>query len=123
MGIMFLILGGTSILLVPLHGEVKGKLGWDVMGLERLNRLQDEKNIPRQSIGKRFTRWLVQRRLTIFLFGPCFVGPPIVTILLRRPHSLADNIFYILSGTLISVVVWVTVWKGFWNIWASYITG
>jgi hypothetical protein len=121
MGIMALTLGGMSVILVSTHGKVQERYGWDVLGLEHLNRLRDEKHIPQHRTGKRLTRWFMRRRLTIFLLGSCLVGPPVVTILLRKPGSPGDNIFYIISGTLISAVVWVTFWKGFWNVWVLYI--
>lgn len=121
MGIMFLVLAGVSVVLVSFHGRVKAKTGWDALGLDHLNQLRDERDIPTSKFGKRFKRWCMRRRLTIFVFGSCFIGPPVVTILLRKPGSLSDSVFYILSGTLISVVTWVTVWKGFWGVWAMYI--
>ena len=121
MGIMFMVLAGVSVLLVLFHARIIQKTGWDVLGLERLNKLRDEKHIPQHRIGKRLTRWFMRRRLTLFLIGSCFIGPPVVTILLRKNDSVTDNLFYILSGTLISVVTWVTVWKGFWIVWALYI--
>lgn len=121
MGIMFLVLAGVSAVLVSSHGRVKAKNGWDALGLDHLNQLRDENDIPPSKVGKRFKRWCMRRRLTIFVFGSCLIGPPVVTILLRKPGSLPDSIFYILSGTLISVVTWVTVWKGFWSVWALYI--
>ena len=121
MSIMALSLVGVSVMLVSIHGKVQERYGWDVLGLEHLNRLRDQKDILRHQAWKRFMRWLMRRRLTIFTFGSCLVGPPVVAILLRRPGSQADNVFYILSGTLISVVTWVTFWKGFWNVWALYI--
>lgn len=121
MGIMFLFLAGVSAVLVSSHANIKAKTGWDVLGLDHLNQLRDERDIPSNKFGQRFTRWCMRRRLTIFIFGSCLVGPPVMTILLRKPGSLPDNIFYIFSGTLISVVIWVTVWKGFWGVWTLYI--
>ena len=121
MGIMFLVLAGVSVVLVSFHTSIKNRTGWDVLGLDHLNQLRDEMNIPPSRPGRRFKQWCMRRRLTIFIFGSCLIGPPVVTILLRKPGSLTDSIFYILSGTLISVVTWVTVWKGFWSVCALYI--
>jgi len=121
MGIMLTALAGVSIVLIELHEWIGKRTGWDVIGLESLNRLRDVEDNPPARVGRRIKRWCMRRRLTIFIFGSCLVGPPVVTILLRRPGRWVDNVFYILSGTLISVVTWVTVWKGFWNFWATYI--
>jgi hypothetical protein len=120
-GSMFIVLAVVSGVLVAIHAETMQRTGWDVLGLDRLNKLRDEKDIPKSSPKRRFTRWCMRRRLAIFTLGSCILGPPVVTILLRKPGSLPDSMFYTFSGTLISVVVWVTAWKGIWSVWIIYI--
>jgi len=120
MAIMFIALASVSVVMVLFHARIKNSTGWDVLGLDRLNGLTDE-NIKQGEVGRRLIRWCMRRRLTIVVFGSCLIGPPVVTVLLRRPGCRLDNVVYILSGTLLSVVTWVTVWKGFWNVWSAYI--
>ncbi|MBI5694286.1 MAG: hypothetical protein HZC51_00905 [Nitrospirae bacterium] len=122
MGIMYAVLAGVSIVLVMFHAVLKHRTGWDVLGLESLNNLRDEEDNQSGRRGRWIQRWLLRRRLTILVLGPCFIGPPVVTILLRKDDNIVDSAFYILSGTLISVVTWVTVWKGFWTILRKYVS-
>lgn len=118
MSIMFFILTIVSVIAVLSHAWVKERFGWDILELDELNHLGDLQYITPSEKWKRFKRWIMRRRLIgIFLCGSIVIGPPVVTVLLRKPKSLADNIFYIFSGTLLSVVFWVTSWKGFWTTW------
>lgn len=119
-GIMVLILGSVSIIFVFGHKKIKEKYDWDALELDHLNALRSEKDIPRKMLWKRFQKWMMQRRITIFIFGSIAIGPPVITILLRKcPDDKVDNAFYIFSGTLLSVVFWVSSWTGFWFVWAS----
>ena len=92
------------------------------MGLEDLNALKDA-DIPRRKIWKRFLRWIMLRRWTIFWIGSAIVGPPVVALLLRKNKSWSSMIkLYIIPGTFISVLIWIPVMKGIgWFTWEQYI--
>lgn len=118
--IMTTVLFSASILLVMVHDQLRLYFRWDVLGINELNRLSRTGQLETHKISERFTRWLLQKgHGWIHLIGSLTIGPPIITLLLRKQECRKANLFYLTSGTLISVLFWVTVWAGIgqftWN--------
>ncbi|MBF0555894.1 MAG: hypothetical protein HQK96_15320 [Nitrospirae bacterium] len=110
---MFLILFTLSLIFVYLHGFLEKKYSWDMLGLQQLNELKYDNKIPNHRIFKRLLKQMMLKGYWwIYFIGALIVGPPIVTILLRREKSLSQNLLYIIPGTLLSVVFWVSIWTG-----------
>jgi len=101
-----------SVLLVGGHAWVEKKFGWDLMELEEFKGSAATKPIPGWRIFKRFKRWMTKTRKTTFWLGSIFIGPPIVAVLLRKNSSWGQNLKYIIPGTFLSVIVWVSLYAG-----------
>lgn len=123
LAIMAVILFLLSLLLVGLHGLTQRRLGWDVIGLNGINRLKDQEDIPPHRIFKRLTRWTLRGgRWGVLVAGSIFIGPPVVALLLREEERARSTFFYLVIGTLLSVVFWVTVWSGVGQLtWNQYV--
>lgn len=113
LGIMIIVLFSVSTMLVIMHDQLRLYFRWDVLDINELNRLSRTDRLETIKISERFTRWLLQKgHGWIHLIGSLTIGPPIVTLLLRKQECWKANLFYLTSGTLISVLFWVTVWAG-----------
>lgn len=111
--IMAAFLFSVSLALVYLHKLMRKRFSWDIVGLNKLIKLEEEKDIPKYRIFKRLLRWTMRKgHWWIHIIGSCLIGPPVVTVLLSKKGSWKSGFFYLSSGTLISVIVWVTVWSG-----------
>lgn len=93
--------------------------GYDLLELENLRINGDSEDF------NGFFRWVMKKRITIFLVGSFFqLDPDGVTILLRKNREMfwKNSIKITLPSTLISMTVWTTVYslavKGFeWARW------
>jgi hypothetical protein len=89
--------------------------GHDLLGINYIVGLKDQE-IKRNEIFKRFARWIVKRRITIFLVGSLFeLDPDIVTLLLRKKGERGFKVlFYSVAYSIItwSVIYWLGV-KGY----------
>lgn len=113
LGIMSIFLFALSVLLVFVHELANKYFSWDILGLQHINELRNNNQLPKHKLFKRFMRWVMTNGYwTIYLVGPWTVGPFIVALLLRKEEKWKENMLYIIPGTLISVIFWVTVWTG-----------
>ena len=91
------------------------KRGYDLLGLNYLAGLK-EQDLHRKQIMQRIARWIVRRRITIFLVGSVFeLDPDVVAILLRKKGERGfEVLFYsvVYSITIWSVIYWLGV-KGY----------
>ncbi len=111
--IMYGFLFSLSSLLIPLHYLVKKYFSWDMLGLDEVNELRNREDIPRHQIVKRAMRWALRKgRRETFFVGSILIGPPIITPILRKKGNLGSSIFYLTTGTFVSVIFWVTLWSG-----------
>lgn len=102
-----------SILLVFLHQKLNERFGWDILGMNEINRLAHIENIPTHQYFKRLMRWSLSKgHWWVFFIGSATVGPPVIALLLQQPNNLKSLWFYLVTGTLISVFTWVTIWSG-----------
>lgn len=85
--------------------------GEDLLGLNYLVGLKDQ-NIPKKQIFKRIARWIVKRRITIFLVGSIFeLDPDVVAILLRKKGERGFKVLF--YSVVYSIIVWsVIYWAG-----------
>jgi len=123
LAIMFIILLLISLILVALHRFAESRLGWDVLGLQRLGSLKNCQDIPAHRIFRRLVAWTLRRgRCGVFLVGSILLGPPVVTVLLSDERSRRRAIPILVGGTLVSVAFWVTVWSGVgFFTWKQYV--
>ena len=123
--IMFAILFPISVGVVYLHAFCKKKYGWDMLAIGKVNELMNrEIEIPRHKIFKRFMAWLFQKGgfLAIYLVVPIIFGPFISAIILRKNSGLRQNLLYIIPGSLLSAVFWVSLYVGIgFFTWKKYI--
>ena len=123
--VMFAILFPISVGVVYLHAFCKKKYGWDMLSIGKVNELMNrEIEIPRHKIFKRFIAWTFQKGgfIAIYLIVPIIFGPFISAIILRKKNNLLQNLAYIIPGTILSVVFWVSVWTGAGFLtWEKYI--
>jgi len=87
--------------------------GMDLLGIEYLCGLRNTA-VDRKSILKRFARWIMQRRTTIFWLGSIFrLDPDGVTLLLRDDKSkTTENALKItLPSVVLSMMFWTGVFK------------
>jgi hypothetical protein len=111
--VMSLVLFLASLAFVYLHEFMARKYSWDMLGLERLKELGRDVGIPRHRIFKKLLKRVLSGGYwAIYLLGPLTIGPPIVAILLRKKKNLKQNLSFIIPGTLLSAVFWVSVWTG-----------
>jgi hypothetical protein len=119
---MFFFLASLSAVLVFIHEITERRMGWDIMNLQEFKDRDQNKIIPPWRAFKRFKRWMVLNSRITFWLGSWTVGPPIVTILLRKEANWKQNMVYILPGSLLSVLIWVPIWTGLGEItWKQYI--
>jgi hypothetical protein len=120
--IMSAVLFAVSAFLVVVHDLAASYLEWDILGLAGLNALRSA-DIPPRRVFKRLTRWTLQKgRWWIFALGSIFLGPPVVTPLLREGGCRRSAILLLAGGTLISVAFWVTVWSSVGLVtWNQYV--
>lgn len=123
MSIMFVVLFSLSTLFVYTHQILDTRYSWDILGLKKLNHLRGESHISEYRICKRITKQVLNRGYWwILIPGSVIIGPPIVTILLRRQNNLSQNLFYITLGTTLSVTFWVLIWAGIGLVtWDQYV--
>ena len=120
LGIMTAVLFSISTALVILHDQLRKFFQWDILGINEINRLAMIDHLEPHKISQRLTLWILrQGHWWIHIIGSALIGPPVVTLLLRKDESWKSNLVYLTSGTLISVLVWVTAWTGIgqliWN--------
>ena len=91
-------------------------LGWDITGIDEMRKMENTDYKPNQYI-KRFIRWMLLRKMTVFLIGSWFyLDPDYVTLLVRdSKKSFWANSFRI---TIPSVFLAMVVWTFFY--WAAY---
>ena len=120
---MLVFLFVLSVLLVFIHEIVYKRFSWDILGLKQLNELKNIDNLPKHKIFKRFIGWVLYKGYwAIYLIGPGTVGPFIVAILLRKEEKWRENMIYIIPGTLMSTIIWVSVWTGVGAFtWKQYV--
>jgi len=86
--------------------------GYDLLGLNYLNGLKDQE-IKKNEIFKRLARWIVRRRITIFLIGSLVeLDPDIVTIMLRKDGERGYKVLFysvVYSIVIYSIVYWLGV--------------
>ncbi|MGO9532715.1 MAG: hypothetical protein ACLPT6_07835 [Desulfobaccales bacterium] len=123
LAIMSLILFSTSVILVYLHDYAEKMYSWDILGLAYLNNLRTDDHIYKYQLFKRLFRWTLRKGFwTIYVIGPIIIGPYVVAIILRKDKSCKSNLSYIIPGTLLSVLFWVTTMKGIGTLtWHQYI--
>ena len=121
--IMFVFLFFLSAILVPLHYLIKKFFSWDMLGLEEANELKNKKDIPKRQLIKRAMRWSLRKgHWWTFFIGSITVGPPIITPLLRKKGDWKSSMFYLFTGTFVSVAFWVSVWSGVGVVtWKQYV--
>lgn len=123
--IMSLVIFLVSVMAVRIYDLCQAKHSWDVLGMEKINLLlHDKEEIPRHKIFRRLLRWVLKRggSLAVFLIVPCIFGPFISTILLRKNVSWKQNMVFIVSGTIISALFWVSLWMGIGLFtWEQYV--
>ena len=118
---MYFFLFFLSVALIFFHGITERKFGWDIMGLHEFKDA-GQKPIPAWRIFKRLKKLMTKSRRTTFWIGSILIGPPVVTILLRRENNWKNNLLYIIPGTFLSVFVWVTLWSGVGMLtWNQYV--
>jgi hypothetical protein len=111
--IMSALLLFLSVVFVYLHEFLFVTYSWDMLGLQHLNDLKYEMQIPQHRIFKRLLKKvMIGGYWWIYFVGPLIIGPHVVTILLRRGNKLSQNLTYIIPGTLLSAVFWVSMWAG-----------
>lgn len=111
--LMSAVLFSLSTSLVILHDRLEKCLAWDILQINEINRLVNTNSIAQYKLSQRFTRWIIRKgRWWVHIVGSFTIGPPIVTLILREKNNLKFSLFYLGSGTLISVLTWVTVWSG-----------
>jgi hypothetical protein len=87
--------------------------GMDLLGIEYLRGLRNTA-VERKSILKRFARWIMKRRTTIFWLGSIFrLDPDVVTLLLRedKRNTFENSIKITLPSVVLSMVFWTMVFK------------
>lgn len=121
--IMTAILFSVSVVLVFLHDELRELFLWDILDINKINNLADKNSITKYRLIEMLTRWAIQRgHWWIHIIGSATIGPPVVTLLLRKKGNWKSSLFYLISGTLISVIIWVTIWAGVGKLtWTQYV--
>jgi hypothetical protein len=121
--VMTIILFSASVILVVLHDRLRERFSWDVLGINEINNLAMTDQIPKHQLFKRLLRWAIRRgHWWIHIIGSTTIGPPVVALLLRKKGTWSASIFYLASGTLISVTLWVTIWAGVGKLtWQQYV--
>lgn len=121
--IMTAILFSASAVLVFLHDELREHFLWDILDINRINTLTNTNSIAKYRLIERLMRWAVQKgHWWIHVIGSATIGPPVVTLLLRKKGNWKSSLFYLISGTLISVIIWVTIWAGVGKLtWNHYV--
>ena len=120
--IMTILLLTISVSLVGGHAWTELRFGWDLMGLEEFKGSKALLPLPRRKIFKRFKLWITKSRRTTLWLGSVIIGPPVVTVLLRKNPGWRESLRYIIPGTLLSVGVWVTFYAGVGLLtWEQYI--
>ena len=110
--IMTAVLFSVSAVSVILHKALRERFGWDILGMNEISRLVHA-DIPKHKYFKRIMKWTLSKgHRWVFVIGSCTVGPPVVTLLLQEKNSRKSGWFYLVSGTIISVLVWVSIWTG-----------
>lgn len=121
--IMTAILFSASAALVYLHDLLSKLFLWDILRIKEINNLVNANSISKNKLSEKLLRWIFRRgRLWIHLLGSITIGPPVVTLLLRKKENWKSTLFYLVSGTLLSVSVWVTIWAGVGKVtWEQYV--
>ncbi len=111
-----------SLIFVFIHQWTRKKRGYDILGLEKFNQLSQE-DVQRYRFFRRFLKWIMCRRVTIYFLGSIFIGPHVVALLLRKNEKMSSTIcFYLIPTTLISVLTWVLIMKGVGLLtWNQYV--
>jgi hypothetical protein len=121
--IMTVVLFSASVILVQLHDVMRKRFLWDVLGINKINNLAITDRIPKHKFFKRLLKWAMHRgHWWIHIIGSATIGPPVATLLLRKKGSWQSSLSYLTSGTLISVIIWVTIWAGVGKLtWNQYV--
>jgi hypothetical protein len=104
------------IILVYLHDYLRGRFDWDMLKLEYLNSLrkdEEEEEIAAHNVYMRLTRFIMRKGYwAILLLGPLFLGPFLVTVLLRKQKTWRHNASYTLFGAFYNAFFAVASAKG-----------
>ena len=121
--IMTAILFSASAVLVLLHDELRELFLWDILNINKINDLAKTNSIAKYRLIERLMRWAIQRgHWWVHVIGSATIGPPLVTLLLRKKGNWKSSLSYLTSGTLISVIIWVTIWAGVGKLtWNQYV--
>lgn len=98
--------------------------GSDITGMEELRKIECTQ-YKRSQFFKRFLKWILSRKNTIFWIGSwCSIDPTYVTLLLRRSskefwrNSLLITIPSVTLSMLVHTGIWWCAVKGFgWAVW------
>lgn len=111
-----------SALIVCGHTWAEKKFGWDITGLDEFKSSKSPLSIPKWRIIKRLKHFAMNTRKTTFWLGSIIVGPPVITILLRKDAGWGQNLKYIIPGTLLSAGFWVSFYVGIGLlVWQQFI--
>lgn len=121
--IMTAVLFFASAALVLLHDLLGEFFLWDILGIKEINNLINANSISKNKLSEKLLCWAFRRgRLWIHVIGSITIGPPVITLLLRKKENWKSTLFYLVSGTLLSVSVWVTIWAGVGKVtWEQYV--
>lgn len=88
------------------------KKGRDLLGIEYLRGLETAK-LTKKQLWKKFGRWIIRRRLTIFWIGTIvYLDSDVVTLLLRKKEDTIKNILKItLPSVIWSMIFWSVIYK------------
>lgn len=122
--VMSVFLFSISAALVFLHDRIVKRYAWDILGLAGLRGIARSGVVPKYGVCERTFLWSLKRgRLWLHVIGSCIVGPPVVTLLLRKKGSILSTIFYLTTGTFIAVGFWVTVMSGVGRLtWHQFVS-
>jgi hypothetical protein len=85
--------------------------GYDLLGLNYLSDLKSQ-DISNKQIIKKIARWIVKRRITVFIIGNIFLlDPDVVTIILRKKEDTGLKILF--WSVVYSIPIWAIIyWLG-----------
>jgi hypothetical protein len=118
LAIMFIALFIVSILLVWGHAKLKERSGFDLLGIEKLTMTENETSSTKQN---HLHRWILSNRTVTFWIGSIIIGPPIITLLLRKSDHWKQSFRYIFLSTMLTTLFWVSVYTIGIETWKHFI--